>query len=64
MLINIIKVYIMCIRCCSSSNSSTIELVDVVSMCVVITDVTSCNIAYQFIVVLYYFMFFIICIST
>ena len=61
MLINIIKVYIMFIRC-SSSNSSTI-VVDVLSMYVVITDVTSCNIAYQFIV-LYYLMFGIICKST
>ena len=38
-------------------------VVDVVSMYVVITDVTSCNIAYQFIV-LYYLMFGIICKST
>ena len=62
MLINIIRVYIMCIRCCSSSNSSTI-VVDVVSMYVVITDVTSCNIAYQ-VIVLYYLMFGIIFKST
>ena len=61
MLINIIKIYIMCIRC-SSSNSTTI-VVDVVSMYVVITEVTSCNSAYQFIV-LYYLMFGIICKST
>ena len=52
----------MCKRCCSSSSSSSTIVVDV-SMHVVITDVTSCNIAYQFIV-LYYLMFGIIFKST